>query len=446
MSRIVHHTVDDSDTDGAKWSPALSPPVSLRLRLFGAIHADRRGKVREEFDRVADGVDAVFLEYPVDGLGFRQPARALVRAPLAAVGLLLVSVLQWPLYALLVRAPHPAEVVAAREFAAAHDLPIHPVDDHPVSTLATAGLRVAVPNWLGLAAVAVLDPLGTFVVGCGVVGTWTVGSALGRVDTRLWSLVAPPLTAGAAWLLLVSGRASSLALFGAVVALFVAVVVTLESRNDVMIERIVAHADREGYETAVLTTGRAHLPGLRTAARELGVTVESEYLPRLARRGQIRSEPDATTTPVADPATAERVLGRRLAAGAVDLVGAVLAGGAAAVAVALVALAGADGVAALVLAPAVAVACFAYYAVPEAVWGKTPGKAVFGLVVVDTEGRPIGRFAAGFRTILRLVDVPTLYLTAVIGLWEGRQRLGDRAADTVVARAGSDPPEDATDD
>ncbi|MFB6176177.1 MAG: RDD family protein, partial [Halobaculum sp.] len=60
----------------------------VALRLFGAIHTDRRGKVQSEFERAAEGVDAVFLEYPTDGFDFPSTARALAKAPLATLGLL----------------------------------------------------------------------------------------------------------------------------------------------------------------------------------------------------------------------------------------------------------------------------------------------------------------------------------------------------------------------
>ncbi len=273
------------------------------LRLFGAIHADRRRKVASEFARVADGVDAVFVEYPVDGFGFERAFRALARAPLAALGMLLVSVVQWPLYALLVRSPLPAEIVAAREYAADNDLDVHAVDDHPIATLATAGPRVAVPNWLATLGLAAFDPLGSLLAAVAVVGAWLVGSLLVRVHRLLWAAAVPFLTAGFGWVI-------------------------------------------------------------------LGSTLVSDVL----------------------------------------LAGCVLAG-----------LAVGAG----------------YYALPEARWGKTVGKKLFGLVVVDTEGRPISPFAAGFRTFLRLLDLPTLYLLVLVDVWDGRQRFGDRAADTVVARAGS---------
>jgi uncharacterized RDD family membrane protein YckC len=78
---------------------------------------------------------------------------------------------------------------------------------------------------------------------------------------------------------------------------------------------------------------------------------------------------------------------------------------------------------------------FVYFSVSEGVFGTTLGKRLFGLRVVRAaDGRPCGPLAAVVRTLLRLVDnilfsVPGI--TAIISS-PRRQRLGDRAAKTLV--------------
>ncbi|MEZ3116887.1 RDD family protein [Halobaculum sp. MBLA0147] len=419
------------------------------LRLFGAIHTDRRGKVRSEFARAAEGVDAVFLEYPVDGFSVREAGRALARAPLATLGMLLASIVQWPLYALLVRGPAPAEVVAARAFADEHDLPVHAVDDHPITALADADRPVAVANWLALVGLVAVAPRGGLLALAAIPGVWLLGTAVGRLDRRLWSVATPALTLGVGWLAVVTETLSEPLVVGSVFALLITVVVTLEDRNEVMVDRIARHSDAGEYETVILTTGRAHLPGLRTAARDRGVTVVREYVPKLLRRGRLREPPtDEAAASVADPATAEDVLGRRVAAGVVDavLVVALAASTSAAAGLLVFVRAGDATLLANVTTLVAGVVAFGYYTVTEARWGQTPGKSLFGLVVVDTEGRPIQTYAAGFRTILRVVDATTLYALVFLGVWPGRQRLGDRAADTLVARVDSDAETDAATD
>jgi uncharacterized RDD family membrane protein YckC len=80
-----------------------------------------------------------------------------------------------------------------------------------------------------------------------------------------------------------------------------------------------------------------------------------------------------------------------------------------------------------------------YYFALETAAGQTVGKLLFGLRVQRADGgRPSVGAIAG-RTVLRIVDwLPLFYLIgfiAMLGTGVRRQRLGDIAADTVVARA-----------
>jgi uncharacterized RDD family membrane protein YckC len=90
------------------------------------------------------------------------------------------------------------------------------------------------------------------------------------------------------------------------------------------------------------------------------------------------------------------------------------------------------------------VALLAYELVFEAIWsGRTPGKAAFGIRVVNVDGSP-ARFAAiVVRNLLRLVDLlPGTYGVAFVSIFvtKRHQRLGDMAAGTIVIRErkGSD--------
>jgi uncharacterized RDD family membrane protein YckC len=82
-------------------------------------------------------------------------------------------------------------------------------------------------------------------------------------------------------------------------------------------------------------------------------------------------------------------------------------------------------------------AVFAYFIVGEAVWGRSVGKLVTGLVVVDEAGRPPGYTKALVRTLARLVEVNPLLIG---GLPAGicllatphKQRVGDLLASTYV--------------
>jgi uncharacterized RDD family membrane protein YckC len=82
-----------------------------------------------------------------------------------------------------------------------------------------------------------------------------------------------------------------------------------------------------------------------------------------------------------------------------------------------------------------------YFAAFEGWRGRTPGKAVFGLAVVSTTGRPVGPRAAVLRNVLRAADALPLAYTAGLAsvaallsmtMTKRFQRLGDLVAGTMV--------------
>lgn len=77
-----------------------------------------------------------------------------------------------------------------------------------------------------------------------------------------------------------------------------------------------------------------------------------------------------------------------------------------------------------------------YYVLCEAATGATLGKRMVGIRVVGEDGRDLTFGAAVVRNVLRLVDGFFFYLVGVIFALTSsrRQRLGDRAAHTVVVR------------
>ena len=77
-----------------------------------------------------------------------------------------------------------------------------------------------------------------------------------------------------------------------------------------------------------------------------------------------------------------------------------------------------------------------YYIVCEAATGATLGKRMVGIRVVDEDGDRVTLGAAVIRNLLRLVDALFFYLVGFLfALTSSRgQRLGDRAAHTIVVR------------
>ena len=85
------------------------------------------------------------------------------------------------------------------------------------------------------------------------------------------------------------------------------------------------------------------------------------------------------------------------------------------------------------------VLAFLYYFSLEATIGRTVGKLLLGLQVVGPGQRRPSLWAVAVRTALRVVDwLPLLYLVGLVttlATGAHRQRLGDLAANTTVARA-----------
>jgi uncharacterized RDD family membrane protein YckC len=80
-----------------------------------------------------------------------------------------------------------------------------------------------------------------------------------------------------------------------------------------------------------------------------------------------------------------------------------------------------------------------YFTLFEAFWnGRTPGKRVARIRVIQRSGRAIGLFESMARNLVRYVDMQPfpLYAVGVISIFASRQhqRLGDMAAGTLVVR------------
>ena len=82
---------------------------------------------------------------------------------------------------------------------------------------------------------------------------------------------------------------------------------------------------------------------------------------------------------------------------------------------------------------------FLYYVVLEAQLGGTLGKLLLGLRVVKADGSRIDYQASLIRNVLRIIDALFFYLVGAIVVWRSatKQRIGDKAAGTVVVRKAS---------
>ncbi len=87
-----------------------------------------------------------------------------------------------------------------------------------------------------------------------------------------------------------------------------------------------------------------------------------------------------------------------------------------------------------------AIIAFLYFVLLEGYFGQTIGKMIVKIKVLREDGSKISYADAVVRTILRIIDaLPYFlpYLVGAISIWRSdtRQRLGDRAAHTVVVQA-----------
>lgn len=453
-----------------------------RLSLFGAIHFDRHTKVEDELSTfvATEDADAVFVEWPENALARRTALRALVAVPLLVIGGVVLDVVRSPFYLLFNRRFDSTERMVAERL----DRSVHEIDRHPWALMAEAGLLTIALNWLVLLAFLVVAPLetaaataailaaggavreaamrdrnlaavaGTLVlVGLGTaaavadpyIGWFALALAALPVatavplafstNTTIAAVARVPVVAVVVTMALVADSTVGWFVLAAFVAFAVFVTRTLDTRNEHMAERIETIASEEGYESSVLVTGAAHLPGMVERASDAGLTLERTYTPRWLRPSdEIKAVSLPGSGESADSKPTERgSAGARAAATVVDFValGVLVWVPAFALGVVTRSLLGgflSGALVGFVFTP------FAYYATLEARYGRTLGKHLEGLVVTDGNGSPASGRACLCRNLLRPVDFLGFYLLGfVVMLATDRdQRLGDLVAGTEI--------------
>lgn len=430
-------------------------PGDLDLRLFGSIHVDRPSKVGAELAEVADGVDALFIELPENRPGWRAYVDALVRAPAATLGAVVRDLVLGPLSVLSGRGRLSPEVLAVERVSAERDLSVHRVDEHPMTWLGQPSRRGIAANWLVMLVFAVASPVGLLETVAVLLACLVVLAATTRGSSPAVRLVAVLAVAlGFAWTLW-TGLASLVVAFVCFIAFMVVLVRTVARRNRGMLDRIEAVTAAEGYDSACLVTGKAHLQGLATAADGRSLSVGRVHASKFLRRSDAdwddpdpaelpgvaqsrRPDGDTSSHPRPDRGTERGALAARAVAALFDLVGMAVVGPVVGVALGvIIALAGlSDATIGISVVVGAFVGLVLYTAVTEATFGRTPGKALVGLVVVSTDGSPCTWRAAIVRNLLRPVDL----LGGVLALAFTRRhrRVGDLAAGTVVCRTAGE--------
>lgn len=414
------------------------------LQLFGVVHADRPDKVADELDEFADGVDALFIEAPGNAIAIRTILRCLLKTPLFGLGMVLMSFVHWPLYVLCQHHLVPAERLAAERLRDRHDLPIHQVDEHPVEPMADAGAWWILPNWIAFVAVLWLSHLDGLVTAITVLVAYGFVTVVARRNRRVASVIVIPTVILTVFGLIYVGYFSLLLELGALLAQLVTVWLTLAPRNRTMLRRSRRIADEEGYESACLITGRAHLSG----TLDIGRDDDDLPITRVHRLKWLRRSDATTDEPYADAdstglkvltGTERDVIGARIGAAVVDGVISLV------VAVVTAFVGGVIGMglfgdasnafwwlfwAGFVVAPVF------YPGFVEWRFGRSIGKTIAGIAVVKTDGTRLSRRNAFVRNFLRPIDFLFFYGLGFLVMMVStrRQRIGDHAAGTVVVR------------
>ncbi|MFB6162127.1 MAG: RDD family protein [Halococcoides sp.] len=419
----------------------------MRLSIVGTWHVNRRSVTRASLDAVDGDAEALAVESPQ----IRDPRtwlRAVLAAPLVFLGLGLMGVLvQLPLMAAVGRDAISTEC----RIALADDRPVHFVDRHPMLVVLDRSMAWPVLNWLTVLGLVVRWPAATAAAaGLALAGSLLVGLRF-RLGTRRMAALGALAVSATGWWALVALPGGLLVAATSMLLGTAIVFVTAHDRNHEMLDDCVALADDEGYESMVLLTGRAHVPGIVDVIDDYAVDLDVIYLQRVFRQGST-VDPDAVTDRSTtnlgvsvDDRLTEHVLQKRLLAGAIDtaivtVVTLLTTGLSMAVVLGLVAIAPDE----LVLASAVGIALaivgpwLAYYIVLERWHGQTLGHRIAGLEVIAVGGgRPTTKQIV-LRTGGRLFDfLPVAYALGIgVALaGDGSRRFGDLRAGTAVVRA-----------
>ncbi|OLZ41407.1 hypothetical protein A6E15_10580 [Natrinema saccharevitans] len=429
-----------------------------KVRIFGSIHVNTRSVVEDDLRAFSKGADAIAVEQPRLGETVRSAVGLVLRYPFFFVGLQSIFVLQMPLYVLFNRDLLSAEFLAAR--AVAGERPVHEVDRHPLEILSGRSPLWIVGNWLTFLVLAVAFPAETLVATGLAVGLLVVLTTRFRYGIRRPTIVAAVvLTAIACGLLVVDLfrtdiGASFVGLLYPVGGL-VLLRLTLEARNEAMLEEVASLATTHDHERLCLATGYAHLPGMVERASAYGLTTGDVFKPRWRASGEwadpdtLLESDDRDVRPRVE--TAGDVLGRRAVATVIDWLVIVLL--ALSVPAALVGIdsarsIGSDASLGALTLLWVLLSPPAYYVIGETAFGQTVGKSLLDLTVVRIDGSPCTFRHAVVRTAVHPLDfLPVCYLLGgiVAAATDYGQRLGDLAAGTTVVKLEA-PPDDRTAD
>lgn len=418
-----------------------------KLRIFGSIHSNTRSIVEDDLREFSKGADAIAVEDPSFGENVRSAVGIALRYPLFFVGLhLAFLVVQIPLFAFFNRDFLSTEQLAVREVKG--DRPVHEIDRHPLAVMTDRSPGWIVGNWIAMLTLGAVFPIETLVATGLAVGLVAVATIRVSYGYRLPTITAAVLLSAATYGMflvrpIVTDLGGLLVAFICIMAGIFLINITLEARNEAMLEEVAALADAHDYERVCLVTGYAHLSGMVDRASAHGLTTVDVFEPQWRASGEM-VDPEAFLESVTvvrpDMETAGNVLSRRILATGIDWLVLVVIAFSFPVVLGLI-----DGTSTLASDATLGglivlwwlVSLPTYYVFFEAWIGRTIGKILLDLTVVRSDGSPCTFGDALVRTVLRPLDfLPVGYLLGgiVAATTDYGQRLGDLAADTTVVK------------
>jgi uncharacterized RDD family membrane protein YckC len=410
--------------------------MSTDLTFYGTIHVNRLGIVESEVAELLDDADAVCIEtQDIKETGLRE----ILWSPLVFLGLFIhLYMFLSPMMILANRHVHPTERVAISNVVEETETEVHKIDREIGLLLGERGLLWPLANWAILAAVAYAVPVGVgLLVAAGVVSFGAI-RLLGTQTRNRFVLVPALLVASAlfwvpVWLEYVSSVPISVGIF----SFLVGAGLTLDERNEIMIEQTNDIATDHDYDEILLVTGKAHVSGMLAKFPVENLNVVGIFKQRWFRRGKRldvegqlakhRDEGEDFFAPAME--TAGKVLTRRAAALTIDWL----------------------FVGFLTLLASIFVddwfPGFEYWwvlAIPIAGFyfvfltsdrGQTLGKKILGLVVVSTDDSEITTRTLAIRFLAQFVDFLPLYFVGgaiLTKVTDDGQRVGDLLANTTV--------------
>lgn len=427
------------------------------LRLYGLVHVADRNKVERAVGDIANGSDALFVEYPRDPPSALDLIHGAVRTPAAFVGAAIYNIGLSPLLLASTHDLLPPGYLAALSVTDAEEISVHHIDEHPRQLLLDARPRTIVWNWMILIPFVAVAPTWTtavlLTIGLGGTVPWLLRRHAGRA-TGIGSLLVGIVAAVAVFL--AAPNAAQWLVAVNLVAFLIVVQTTLTDRDETMLERFLEISDQEGYEEVALVVGKAHTGGIVRLANDCSIVVPAVRLWRWRQDDLVFEDDvdpedlpgaqDPRTHPETVPDSENAAFRRRIPAALVDLVA--IAGLwfllTAVLLDAIDVLFGdPGGWASLVLlvAPWI-VAATGYHALFEWRWGATIGKRLMCVYVVnvDPEFGDVGDLPSRGQALLRNAVRPfgALALYGVGGLsalaTDRWRTIGDLLAGTVVRR------------